>query len=83
MSDNEYAPINEQSNNNNKIITKDEYFYTSLYKFYLSVSILFIFIMTFNIIGKEKIKNELIEEMKEEVKNQIEINLISKLKSQE
>jgi len=83
MSDNEYAPINEQSNNNNKIITKDEYFYTSLYKFYLSVSILFIFIMTFNIISKEKIKNELIEEMKEEVKNQIEINLISKLKSQE
>ena len=83
MSDNEYAPINEQSNNNNKIIKKDEYFYTSLYKFYLSVSILFIFIMTFNIISKEKIKNELIEEMKEEVKNQIEINLISKLKSQE
>ena len=83
MSDNEYAPINEQSNNNNKIIKKDEYFYTSLYKFYLSVSILFIFIMNFNIISKEKIKNELIEEMKEEVKNQIEINLISKLKSQE
>ena len=83
MSDNEYAPINEQSNNNNKIIKKDEYFYTSLYKFYLSVSILFIFIMTFNIVSKEKIKNELIEEMKEEVKNQIEINLISKLKSQE
>ena len=81
MADNEYNPIKEQLNN--KLITHNDNFHTSLYKFYLCVSILLIFIMTFNIENKDKIRSELKEEMKEEVKNQIQENLITKLKSQE
>ena len=81
MDDNKYIPLNKKLNN--KLITKSDNFHISLNKFYVCFLIFIIFIMTFNIVGKDKIKNELREQMKEEIKNQIETNLISKLKSQD
>ena len=72
INENEYEKIylNEELTD-----TQNENSHFSLYKFYVTILILIIFIMTFNIVNKDKIKNELKDEFHKEVEENFLTNL--------
>jgi hypothetical protein len=75
--DNGYESINIHLNEE---FTQNENCHFSSHKFYITILILIIFIMTFNIVNKDKIKSELKEEMQDEFNNQVQKNFLTNLK---